>query len=92
MSAAASVSSVSGGEDDRTPLLDTPTTPHPDGPAAMERLKAEQAQEDREKKGLQATLQTLGRSISRRPGDLRHPGPGSLRPATQGPHHHGPGC
>ena len=30
-------------------LLDTPTTPHPEGLAAMERLKAEQAEEDREK-------------------------------------------
>ena len=47
MSAAASVSS--GGDEDRTPLLDTPTTPHPDGPAAAERLKQEQAAEDREK-------------------------------------------
>jgi len=32
-----------------TPLLDTPTTPHPDGPAAQERNKMEQLQEDREK-------------------------------------------
>ena len=39
----------SGGDEDRTPLLDTPTTPHPDGPAAAERLKQEQAAEDREK-------------------------------------------
>jgi len=47
-----SASGSSGGEaeEERTPgLLDTPTTPHPDGLAAMERLKAEQAQEDREK-------------------------------------------
>merc|ERR1719445_1358690 len=48
ISSATSVSS--GGEDDRTPgLLDTPTTPHPGGQAAMERIKAEQAAEDREK-------------------------------------------
>jgi len=48
ISSAASVSS--GGEEDKTPgLLDTPTTPHPDGQAAMERIKAEQAAEDREK-------------------------------------------
>ena len=44
ISSAASVSS--GGEEDKTPgLLDTPTTPQ----AAMERIKAEQAAEDREK-------------------------------------------
>ena len=45
-----SISSASSGDGPETPgLLDTPTTPHPDGLAAMERLKAEQAQEDREK-------------------------------------------
>ena len=47
-----SASGSSGGEaeEERTPgPLDTPTTPHPDGLAAMERPKAEQAQEDREK-------------------------------------------
>ena len=42
--------SGSSGEGPETPgLLDTPTTPHPEGLAAMERLKAEQAEEDREK-------------------------------------------
>ena len=45
-----STASASSGDGPETPgLLDTPTTPHPDGLAAMERLKAEQAQEDREK-------------------------------------------
>jgi len=43
-------SAASSSDGPETPgLLDTPTTPHPDGLAAMERLKAEQAQEDREK-------------------------------------------
>ena len=32
-----------------TPLLDTPTTPHPGGAAAQERIKKEQLQEEREK-------------------------------------------
>ena len=36
-------------EEEKTPLLETPTTPHPDGPAAQERLKAEQAAEERER-------------------------------------------
>ena len=36
-------------EEEKTPLLETPTTPHPDGAAAQERLKAEQAAEERER-------------------------------------------
>merc|ERR1712183_739397 len=44
---AAALSEQSAGSS--TPLLDTPTTPHPDGAAALERNKMEQMQEDREK-------------------------------------------
>ena len=36
-------------EEEQTPLLDTPTTPHPDGPAVQDRLKAEQAAQERER-------------------------------------------
>jgi len=36
-------------QDSSTPLLDTPTTPHPGGAAAQERNKMEQMQEEREK-------------------------------------------
>ena len=36
-------------EEGKTPLLDTPTTPHPDGQAAQERLKAQQAAQERER-------------------------------------------
>ena len=46
---AASSSAREEEEEEKTPLLDTPTTPHPDGAAAQERLKAEQAAEERER-------------------------------------------
>jgi len=47
MEQAAALSEQSAGSS--TPLLDTPTTPHPDGAAAQERNKMEQMQEEREK-------------------------------------------
>ena len=45
----AASSSARDEDEEKTPLLETPTTPHPDGAAAQERLKAEQAAEERER-------------------------------------------
>ena len=46
---AASSAAAREEEEQQTPLLDTPTTPHPDGPAVQDRLKAEQAAQERER-------------------------------------------